>query len=218
MRHINRSAIPAILERNGERWLREFRNSNASRPDNSRYAHAEIREYLKNMSHSKCFYCENPLKGLPKEVDHHVEVSVDPDKAFEWDNLYLSCHRCNHKQNEFAIPSEETLDPCSDSDNEIRRHITFDRELILPVGTSEKGQKTIQKYHLDREELDYLRIKQLRKVDEAIEDIDKAMIDSQRQVMNEDEKNKLLSFTVSSQPFSYMCETYLRMRRSEIFE
>ena len=217
MRHIERSAEPPVLTRNKANWLQDFRDCGAERPDSNRYAHKDIREALKNMSHSKCFYCENPLKGKPSEVDHHIEVSVDAGRSYEWENLYLSCHKCNHKQNEFRISSAETLNPCSDTDDEIRQHITYDREQILPVGTSEKGLKTIQKYHLDREELDYLRIKQLRKLDEVIENVDKAMIDSQRSEMNRDEKNKLLSFTLSSQPFSLMCEVYLRMRRPDAF-
>ena len=217
MRHIERCNKPDVLERNADRWLQDFKASGAARPDNSKYAHPQVRDYLKNMSHCKCFYCENPLKGIPSEVDHHIEVSVDPDKSFDWDNLYLSCHNCNHKQNEFCIPSVETLDPCSDSDDEIKQHLTFDREQILPVGISVKGQKTIQKYHLDRENLDYLRMKQLRKLDEVIEDIDSTMISEGRQMMNREEKEKLLSFTLSTQPFSYMCEVYLRMKRPGVF-
>lgn len=109
------------------------------------------------------------------------------------------------------------LDPCSDSDDEIKQNLTYDRELILSVGTSEKGEKTIKKYHLDREELDFLRMKQLQKLNEVIEDIDSQMIADKRQEMTEDEKNKLLSFTLSSQPFSYMCEVYIRNRRPMAF-
>lgn len=217
MRHIERCDKPPVLEKNADRWLEEFKASGADRPDSSKYAHQEVREYLMNMSHSKCFYCENPLKGKPREVDHHVEVSVNKNKAFDWQNLYLSCHKCNHKQNEFRIASAETLDPCSDSDDEIKQNLTYDRELILSVGTSEKGEKTIKKYHLDREELDFLRMKQLQKLNEVIEDIDSQMIADKRQEMTEDEKNKLLSFTLSSQPFSYMCEVYIRNRRPMAF-
>ena len=88
----------------------------------------------------------------------------------------------------------------------------------MSLGSSKKGELTIKKYKLDREELDFLRIKQLRKVDEVIEDIDSAMISSGRSTMNDDEKERLLSFTVSTQPFSYMCEVYLRMKRPSIFK
>lgn len=217
MRHIDRSAEPSVLTRNGARWLSKFKASGSDRPDNKQYAHKEIRDYLKNMSSGKCFYCEHSLKCTPSEVDHHVEISVNKDKAFEWNNLYLSCKRCNHKLNEFNIPSSETLDPCNSSDAEIQQHITYNREQIMPVGISERGQKTIRKYHLDRDELDFLRIKQLRKVDEAIEEVDMAMINDCRNRMTTDEKNKLLSFTVSSQPFSYMCEVYLKMKRPAAF-
>lgn len=217
MRHINRSAEPPVLTRNGARWLTEFVSSGLDRPDPKRYAHKEIRDYLKNMSSSKCFYCEHSLKCRPNEIDHHIEVSVDKGKAFEWNNLYLSCKGCNHKLNELSIPSSDTLDPCNSTDAEIKQHITFDREQIKPVGISVRGQRTIQKYHLDREGLDFLRIKQLRKLDEAIESIDMDMISEGRREMTVDEKNRLRSFTVSSQPFSYMCEVYLRMKRPKVF-
>lgn len=144
MRHIDRAAEPPILKKKKDTWLRDFLASGKDRPESSKYAHPDVLEYLKRMSSCKCFYCESSLKGTPKEVDHHIEVSIDKNKAFCWENLYLACSSCNHKANENRIPSASTLDPCADSDDDIKKHITFDAEQIISVGLSKKGQETIK--------------------------------------------------------------------------
>lgn len=217
MRHIDRAAEPPILAKKKDAWLGEFIASGKDRPDSSKYANPQILNQLMGMSSCKCFYCECSLRGIRREVDHHIEISIDRDKAFCWENLYLACSSCNHKINEFSIPSTSTLDPCVDSDEEIKKHITFDAEQIIPVGLSKKGQKTIKKYHLDNEGIDYLRMKRLNKLHELIEDIDSGLIKAGRKDYTEEERAKLLSYTLHSQPFSYMCEVYLRKKRPSIF-
>lgn len=60
-------------------------------------------------------------------------------------------------------------------------------------------------------------MKRLNKLHELIEDIDSDLIKAKRKDYTEEEKNILLSFTLPSQPFSYMCEVYLRRKRPAIF-
>lgn len=217
MRHISRSVEPPVLTRNKVTWLKIFMAGRKPRPDSSKYAHNQIRSYLKNMSSCKCFYCETTLRGLPSEVDHHIEVSVNKSLSFEWDNLFLACKSCNHKENEFNIPSADTLNPCVSSDVEIFDNLTFQDEVVLPKNGSVIGTKTIKKYHLDADSHDLLRIRQLRKIDKRIIEIDKAIIKDGGREMTEDEKESLKSFTYHSQPYSYMCEVYLRKVKPEIF-
>lgn len=217
MRHIDRSIEPQILTKNKARWLNDYIASGAARPDSARYAHKDIRAYLKNMSSCKCFYCETTLRAVPSEVDHHIEVSVDKNKAFEWDNLFLACKLCNHKANEFHIASNETLNPCVNSDTEIYDNLTFDNELIMPKNASPVGIKTIKKYHLDADSHDLLRIRQLQKIQKRIIEIDDARFKEGYRDMTEEEKESLKSFTYHSQPYSYMCEVYLRKVRPEVF-
>lgn len=216
MIHIDRLPKPNILVKKEVEWTVKFLKSGKKRPQRSQYAHKEILDTLKAMSNCKCFYCERPLKGEPKEVDHNIEVSIDPSKAFSWDNLYLSCHNCNDKLDENKIPRSETLDPCADSNAEIQRNIYFVDEIILPYNDSEKGKLTIQKYKLGSEELDYKRLKWLHKVSKEIDKIRQSMISEGRKAMTQKEKNTLKSFTNSLSPYSYMCKCYFRANNIQL--
>lgn len=89
MRHIDRFYKPQILKEKDEEWTRKFLESGKNRPSSKQYAHKDIIDALMNLSNGKCFYSEKKLQGLPKEVDHLIEVSIDKSKAFEWENLYL---------------------------------------------------------------------------------------------------------------------------------
>lgn len=210
MIHINRLPKPDILERKEKEWTEKFLNSDKERPDASKYRHKEILSQLMSSSHSKCFYCECLLKGEPSEIDHNIEVTIDRSKAFEWENLYLSCENCNNKLDENKIHKAEALDPCSDSNDTIRQNITFNDEQIIPYNNSEIGNNTIRKYRLDSQELDLKRSKQLHKLFSVLLQISRDMIKTGRKAMNNDEKDKLKVFISPYAPYSYMCLCYLR--------
>ena len=94
-------------------------------------------------------------------IEHYIEVEYDPDQAFTWGNLYLSCTDCNRRKlPHTSLPVSDCLNPCDPSENPVD-HLTFDDEQIRSQQNSPRGQKTIQKYRLGRPELDFLRVKQL---------------------------------------------------------
>ena len=216
MRHIERLSEPAILKEKQAEWQEKYEAKLAvdshARPDNSKYAHKEIKDTLYAMSYGKCFYCESKLSGGNKEVDHFVEVAIDHSKAYEWDNLYLSCTNCNDKIDHEAIPVTDALDPCSDSEEEIRNNITFVDELICAVPGSTKGLNTIKKYRLNTDLLDMKRGQWLRKLLKTVADIEAVMIDEGRKSVTDSEKKALLHYMSPDQPYSLMSEVYLRTR------
>lgn len=214
MRHIERLSEPAILKEKQAEWQEKYEAKLAvdphARPDNSKYAHKEIKDTLYAMSYGKCFYCESKLSGGNKEVDHFVEVAIDHSKAYEWDNLYLSCTNCNDKIDHEAIPVTDALDPCSDSEEEIQNNITFVDELICAVPGSTKGLNTIKKYRLNTELLDMKRGQWLRKLLKTVADIEAVMIEEGRKSVTDSEKKTLLRYMSPDQPYSLMSEVYLR--------
>ena len=214
MRHIERLPIPLILANKHDEWQAKYEEKLAAnpkaRPDSSKYGHKDIRERLNSCSFNKCFYCESKLKGTLKEIDHYIEVSIDHSKVYDWDNLYLSCSNCNDKIDHNAIPVTEALNPCLDSDEEIQRHITFEKECICSQPGSEKGLKTIQKFKLDSEMLDLRRSKWLNKLATKAIDIDNDMKADNRTIPTEEEKNAIRLFMQKDQPYSLMCEIYIR--------
>lgn len=214
MRHIDRLPIPQILQEKHDQWLKQFldayNNGTSKRPDSSKYGNPKILETLMSMSFRKCFYCESSLIGQQQEIDHFIEVADDPTLAYTWENLYLSCSNCNKKIPNHVISVTEVLDPCRDSDDVIQQSITFNDELIGAIPGSPKGEKTIQKYRLDSERLDYNRSRWLNKICKEANRIQKAMISQQRQKPTQEEKNALLIFMQPSQPYSLMSEIYIK--------
>lgn len=204
MRGLTRLPEPQILIDRKGLWLINFLASGNKRPDSSKYAHPSVRTQLNSMSYHKCFYCESKLKGSPQEVDHHIEISVDKNLSFEWTNLYLACNNCNDKIPHDILSIHNTLNPCSDSDEVIQEHLTFNKELIEPLNNSELGLRTIQKYRLDTELLDNNRRKQIMLFLLVLIKIKDKQIEENREYLNEDEINTINSFKRIDNPFSLM--------------
>lgn len=206
MRAISRLSEPQILVDKKVLWLQKFVTSGNKRPQSSQYAHNSIRTQLESMSSNKCFYCETKLKGARKEVDHQVEVSINKNLAFEWDNLYLSCDNCNNKLPHSDIAIQDALDPCRNSDDMIREHLTFNSELIQPNNNSILGLSTIKKYRLDRELLDHRRLKQLCNFQKILIEIRNIQQEEGRAYLTNDEINVIHSFKRIDNSFSLMFE------------
>ncbi|WP_353164212.1 HNH endonuclease [Empedobacter brevis] len=204
MRSLNRLNEPEILIHKKNEWLQKLKENGKTRPDSSKYRNPNILLQLNTISNSKCYYCESLLKQVPSEVDHHIEVKCDLDKSYEWDNLFLACDNCNNKVPHNVIPIESTLNPFIDSDDEIKRHITFDDEIIRIKDHSVKGDQTIKKYRLSTDLLDHKRIKQLNIFYKVIEEIRKKQIEQNGREMNEDEKEIIRSFKSIDKPYSLM--------------
>ncbi|GGK69980.1 HNH endonuclease [Rufibacter glacialis] len=209
MRGLHRLPEPQILIDKKENWKNNFLASGNKRPDSSKYAHKSVIAQLNSTSYYKCFYCETKLKGSPKEVDHQIEVSVDKTLSFKWNNLYLSCDNCNNKVPHSTIPIQEALDPCHHTDSEIKEHLTFDDEIILPRNNSELGLKTIQKYRLDTELLDNRRLKQIKIFLKALIEIKNNQQAENRSTLNQNELSTIHSFKRKDNSFSRMFEVIL---------
>lgn len=221
MRHIDRLPKPMILAEKEVDWQKNYNQRLTIdphlRPDNSKYAHREIKDTLRAISFGKCFYCESLLSGEASEVDHFIEVSIDHNKAFDWNNLYLACGSCNDKLNHVAVPVDDVLDPCSHSNSEIQNHISYNDEQICAVNASERGLKTIKKFKLNSDVMDLKRGRWLRKLANEIIDIHNTMFSEGRKAMNPIERNVILRYLSPDQPYSLMCEVFLRKKCKDLF-
>lgn len=209
MRHLDRLPEPQILIDRKIQWRDNFIASGKLRPDSSKYAHQSVKSNLNSTSHHKCFYCETKLKGLTKEVDHHIEVSIDKTLSFEWENLYLSCDNCNGKINHRDIPVNECLNPTINSDDEIFEHLSFEKELIVPRNNSPLGLRTIQKYRLDSDLLDNRRLKQISLFQDVLLQIKNSQIEENRDYLTDLEIEQINSFKRVDSPFTLMFKVLL---------
>jgi uncharacterized protein (TIGR02646 family) len=205
MRHLDRLPEPAILQRKRAQWLKRFLESERQRPDSRQYGHAEIHQALAAMSYHKCFYCECKVDAGDDEVDHYIEVAESPEKAFDWDNLYLSCCDCNRKKlSNTSIPVGACIDPCGPDDP--ADHLTFEGEIITAKDGSPKGLRTIQKYSLDRPMLNHQRVKALQRFDKTLRQLHERR---GARPLNEEEKEVARRFAQPDHPFSFMFQVYL---------
>ena len=145
------------------------------------YKAPPVKKVLIKMHRSKCCYCERlfrdpgelhvehfrPKGGFRQDLDQkHDELPGYYWLAYKWDNLFLSCFRCNlTKSTRFPLadPAQRArshhdevekehphfIDPAKDDP---RSHIRFDED--LPVGRTKEGRDSIEGLGLRRPELE----------------------------------------------------------------
>ena len=205
MRHLERIQKPQILISKEVEWSQKFISSGNSRPASRTYNHPEIKETLGNISYKKCFYSEYKFTHLTEaQIDHAIEVTEDKNKAFEWDNLYLSHKDCNQgKITNAYLPCNDCLDPFIDSDHVIEDSLDFEDELML--GKNSKGLNTIRKFGLNKDIFIHLRAKELQKYYRLLEAILVSIQQNNNKTeMSELDKESLRSFGNPDKPFSLM--------------
>lgn len=210
MRHLDRLAKPDKLIQKQKEWTDIFIESGKQRPDNNKYGHKDILADLNTISFHKCFYSEQKLKGIPKEIDHHIEVAERKDLAYDWDNLYLSSTICNNKLPNKTISVDDVLNPFANSDIEIEEHLTFEDECITAKNASKLGFDTIKKYRLNSELLDSLRGKQLIMFYKVLDIIRQNQVKELRNVFSKDEQEALYRFAQPDYSFSLMFRLLLK--------
>lgn len=204
MIQIARLACPAKLTDKGPQWLATFLASGRSRPPSGQYDHPEVLDVLEAMSHRKCFFCEQRLARSEYTVEHYADIAEDKNKTFEWANLYLACLPCNKRQlSEQTIPRADCLDPCSTAIDPAE-HITFTDEVIRCRDDSTRGQSTIDKYKLDRDDLERRRAKQIIKFQKLLIKIQREQNEDGGRPMTPAELDALRYFARPAHAFSLM--------------
>lgn len=67
-----------------------------------KYNTAEVFEALTEIFHSKCYLCESK-STTSWEIEHLTPHGGDSELKFDWYNLFLACHHCNHiKSNKYT--------------------------------------------------------------------------------------------------------------------
>ena len=87
------------LVRNQARWTRRWEEIQAGRRRGewaTKAAKKALRPGLERLAHGKCAFCESPL-GVTADpgIEHYVAKTIAVGLAFEWDNLFPACPKCN---------------------------------------------------------------------------------------------------------------------------
>lgn len=162
--------------------------------DSDLYGHKTVKDALVFVQHGKCCFCESDVRHIAHgDVEHYRPkggVQIDENApltqpgyywlAYDFDNLFFSCQICNqsYKKNFFPL-ADETKRARSHHDaakiadetplivnpalDQPAVHIFFNRE--IPIGIDQKGELTIRRIGLDRDQLNKHRLKYLRLLD-----------------------------------------------------
>lgn len=149
MIYVPRSEEPEILRTNKVQWTNELLqevDSKRRKKLQNRYRHSEIKSSLDLLFYGKCAYCQSDIKSTSfAHIEHFRPKAQFPELTFEWANLFLSCERCNSKENKgekFPLTSdgEPMVNPCDDNPDE---HFKFeydqDTDLAIVCGIGYSG-------------------------------------------------------------------------------
>lgn len=180
MRKIDNGDCPQVLLSKAvyndlHRMQQDVARGDNPKADRKIYAHSDVKNTILNSHKWKCACCERNLNGDFGHIEHYRPKGgfINPATgklvtpgywwlAYSWDNLLLSCSRCNtiYKQNHFPLEDENqrNIAGCDISQEkpllinpaqeDPARHIEFHRWMVCPkmVGDCEdqKGKTTIE--------------------------------------------------------------------------
>ena len=198
MRHIDSAySSPELeeLKRKAAEKKKELIEAYREDPESAKPGdfYREFKQELRNSHNGLCAYCEAKVRGHPGDVEHYrpknkvtdlsgAEVFVDHAergriqhpgyfwKAYDWDNLLLSCSHCNGsyyhdtedgqkkfgKLNMFHVDGARAFDPDHDLDDEEprllnpvhedpTRYLEYDTDIALqPIDDNPKAKHTIE--------------------------------------------------------------------------
>lgn len=167
MREVSRGPRPASLTRNAAAWTRALLDARAEEARDpqkkvtdtvwNRYRQPDVKEALEAMYAGCCCYCDASIGEVaPEHIEHLKPKSKFPELAFEWENLHLSCPRCNtFKSNEYD-ERNPILDPARD--RPLTEHLSYEEpesghDGMFCKANSERGATTIRHARLDRSKL-----------------------------------------------------------------
>jgi uncharacterized protein (TIGR02646 family) len=94
-----RPGAPAALALNRKDWTERWKRIAAAGKGGdwaTKKAKTALKTPLLALTWGKCAFCEGRLgsQSYP-QVEHYLSRRVDPDRAFEWKNLFPVCQMCN---------------------------------------------------------------------------------------------------------------------------
>lgn len=96
---VKRIDKPKILIRNEVKWTEAIQNANSKSEYEKaigKYKNEKIKETLIEMFHGKCAFCESYIENVDfGDIEHFKPKSKFPELAVSWENLLLSCKKCN---------------------------------------------------------------------------------------------------------------------------
>lgn len=209
MRSVEKTSKPAILIEHEITWTDElltYIKEGKQVPEHlkSKYRHKEIKEQLIKETHNKCVYCECKITHIDHgDVEHIVPKSKVHEKTFSWDNLTISCSKCNGYKSDYYDTTLPLLNPYID---EPEKKISFFGPIPIPKYGDPSSELTIKKLKLDRSELIERRIEHLKMLHPLILQFQRANNKELKRLILQD----IIEMTKISKEFSLMTQCFIQ--------
>ena len=136
-----------------------------------RYAHQEIRVALEAETRSKCAYCEGRISDVAyPHIEHKLPKSKHPKMVCAWENLTISCPKCNTNKGDYDDPECPLLDPYID---DVEEEVAFGGPLALPRGGA-RARAAITLLDLNRKDLLFARGEALLRLHRLLDLVERA--------------------------------------------
>jgi uncharacterized protein (TIGR02646 family) len=205
---LNKQQEPDVLVEKASEWTNDllaYISSGQQVPSNikNKYRNPEIKETLIKETSSKCAYCESKITHIDHgDIEHIIPKSVHPDKTFYWDNLTISCKKCNQNKSSYYNESLLLLNPYIDNPED---KIIFMGAIPFAAHGCQRTYFTIKKLKLERPELIERRSDLINKIHPLIWQYETTENETLRQLILQD----LLELTEPDKEYSLMVKQLL---------
>ncbi|GMU87563.1 MAG: hypothetical protein AMXMBFR48_28040 [Ignavibacteriales bacterium] len=195
---VTRTAKPKVLIKNDTKWTKAIKAAKTKeqlKKAVEKYKHAEIKQSLLEMFHGKCGFCESKITNVDfGDIEHFKPKSIFPELAVTWENLLLSCKKCNGSSQKSdhwpgAREGGPLVNPCEENPDKFFEFVYDKKTRVSFVKPKNKRAKVSEQiYGLNKTSLlqdrsDFIRklivvAYNYKKSSEAREIIDEAVKDS----------------------------------------
>jgi 5-methylcytosine-specific restriction endonuclease McrA len=169
MIHLTKKPEPQVITTNKANWttlLLGFiaRNEKVPSTLSNAYNVKEIKDSLRLESHSKCMYCESKVGHITYEHIEHIKPKAKtkfPQLSYEYDNLGLSCPKCNMNKSDTYDLNNAFINPYID---EPTTHFNSIGAFIWAKSGDNRAKLTEIEIDLNRPELLEIRGERLKTI------------------------------------------------------
>jgi hypothetical protein len=160
---------PDVLEEKQEEWTEEYRDwlddEDVPEAAKRRYNHDDIKERLIEETKRKCAYCESKISNVTFEhVEHIKPKSKYTDLIAEWNNLTITCPKCNVNKGDKYNEKLPFINPYEDKPQE---HLDAYGPMVTP--RTKRGKFTKNVLRMNRVGLLENRRDKLESIDNLID-------------------------------------------------
>ena len=214
---LNKQPEPNILTRNKAKWTADLMScidANQKVPDNIKnlYNHPDIKSVLRTETNGgKCMYCESPIAAVAAEhIEHYKPKAAYPSLTFEWNNLGLSCPKCNINKGHVFDENNTYINPYIDFPSD---HFIFLGTMILSSSNNRRAQITEFKLDLNRSELLEARKNRIDTIRLLIDKYETESDSTLKTIL----KNNIVKEIAEDKPYSMCAKMFCQMMiRSEL--